>query len=462
MGSGSTWRRPSDGKLVINWSENYCCAPATAAGRRPQPTQCGGSAGLCQHIHFATSSNGLVWERVPADTFEPDMRWYATNFSATQEARWDTINTLPKEDGSGLWGYWTASPLSGNGAGFGETVGGSLTKWRALPPVLGLGGEVGAVARIGGRVWAIAHGVLGVADNATGPFGPPARNPNLCSDSFGVFFARFWPVHNDPEGTVLVSHQHCAVPGGYHTSPVCHLGLLKQAKLNARGALQAVWWPRNDRLRGEPIPLRLSASIADGLAMLQPLSHPPPNDIFDGPGPGQFELRGSGVMIEGSILRAGSAGNVTWFVECVPNGTSPRDGGSSVDMDGFGVAWVGATQTFEAGPISRLGHFRKDMGDSAPWATFDRDMRLPADATASWKLLLRSFRGDASAPSYMPISTSPGYTMAELFIDDVMMQPVTLPCLASGAVGIRGGSGAAKRRAGAAAGEYVVAHYLTL
>ena len=76
--------------------------------------------------------------------------------------------------------------------------------------------------------------------------------------------------------------------------------------------------------------------------------------------------------------------------------------------------------------------------------------------------MLRSFRGDASAPSYMPISTSPGYTMAELFIDDVMMQPVTLPCLASGAVGIRGGSGAAKRRAGAAAGEYVVAHYLTL
>ena len=167
-------------------------------------------------------------------------------------------------------------------------------------------------------------------------------------------------------------------------------------------------------------------------------------------------------MIEGSILRAGSAGNVTWFVECVPNGTSPRDGGSSVGMDGFGVAWVGATQTFEAGPISQSGEFDRTAGDSAPWATFDRDMRLPADATASWKLLLRSFRGDASAPSYMPISTSEGYTMAELFIDDVMMQPVTLPCLASGAVGIRSGSGAAKRQAGAAAGEYVVAHYLTL
>lgn len=314
--------------------------------------------GLCQHIHFATSPDGLVWERVLQDTFQPDMRYYRASFTGTDEARWDTINTLPKADGSGgLWGYWTASPLTGAGAGFGETVDSTLTKWRALPPVLGIGGE-------------------------------------------------------DPTSSLLLSHQHCADPGTFHTAPICHLGLLKQVKVSSNGVLQVVWWPKNELLRGERIPILLERSgqpdaNKSGLMMLIPLSHPPKEDNFDGPARGQFELREGGAIIEGTIERAGarnlvvngsnlSVGNLSWLIECRPNTTSPRDGVGIVELEGFAISWVSESQTFELGPQTRLGVWNLTGGDAAPYSTFDRGMFLDINATVTWKLLLRSFPGDSS------------------------------------------------------------------
>lgn len=61
----------------------------------------------------------------------------------------------------------------------------------------------------------------------------------------------------------------------------------------------------------------------------------------------------------------------------------------------------------------------------------------------------------------MPVRGSPGYTMGEFFVDDVMSHPFTMPCVASGAIGIRGIQSTAQMLA-AQVGSKIAAHHLTL
>jgi hypothetical protein len=63
-----------------------------------------------------------------------------------------------------------------------------------------------------------------------------------------VAFTRLWNVQDDPNQTVLISHQ-------WIVSPDIYLAPLKQAVVGADGTLRAEYWPGNERLKGEPVKL---------------------------------------------------------------------------------------------------------------------------------------------------------------------------------------------------------------
>ena len=110
MGTGSTWKSSTfekDGKFYMNFSEEI--------GER-------------QNIYFAESTDLRNWTRLKGKEYQfvQDERWYKKN------GRWDCIWTIAKP-GGGLYGYWTASPLSKDRKfGFGESEDG--LHWKALEP----------------------------------------------------------------------------------------------------------------------------------------------------------------------------------------------------------------------------------------------------------------------------------------------------------------------------------------
>lgn len=73
-------------------------------------------------------------------------------------------------------------------------------------------------------------------------------SPLLPFTRYGVAFTRLWNVQDDPNQTVLVSHQWIA-------SPDIYLAPLKQAVVGTDGTLRAMYWPGNERLKGQPIAL---------------------------------------------------------------------------------------------------------------------------------------------------------------------------------------------------------------
>ena len=230
MGTGSTWRSPNfekDGKFQLNFSE---------------------WRGDRQTIFFAESTDLLSWQRLgPEYEFQQDARWYKP------KGRWDCIYTIPRS-GGGLFGYWTADPEGRPGVGFGQSLDG--VHWEALEPPLFVDGaphgEAGAVERIGQKYYLLlgSGGMKTlVADQPQGPFRPARKNFTLLQGG-PTYFARFFPTN--PDG-LLINHHAIAKNGRIH------LGLLKRAVTDDELTLRLGWWSGNERLKHEPLPIRLPA-----------------------------------------------------------------------------------------------------------------------------------------------------------------------------------------------------------
>lgn len=263
LGSGAVWPAINSAgpekKFIMNFSE----------------FRSGGSHQGRQTIFFAESSDLIHWTRLGSQyEFCQDTRWYEPN------GRWDNLWSV-RRPGGGYYGYWAATPKEMKvGLGFGESADG--TTWMALdPPVLSdvpLGPpslqspEVGAVYVWHDRYYALpglddltsvvnedftdfrpGHTTF-VADSPAGPFVPAPENRRLLVGN-ASYFLRFVDT---PDG-VLVNHQSWEVLKGGLLDVVegtCCMTPLKRAVWDDKGTLRLKWWEKNEKAKGERVPLK--------------------------------------------------------------------------------------------------------------------------------------------------------------------------------------------------------------
>lgn len=295
-----------------------------------------------------------------------------------RNGRWDCIWTIARP-GGGLYGYWTASPKPETGGqfGFGETLDG--VTWTALPPpkVDGVGvGEVGAIEKIGDKYYMM--------------FGSGGHMWTLVADSpegpFRTAAKNAIILHAGPTyfsrfyptpGGLLVNHHAIARNGDVSMAP------LKAARLDTDGTLRLHWWTGNEAMKHEPRPVALAAAPdpATGLFFLEP--------TLDA---------GRGVIIEGSMALPRTLGARTgWFIACA----GERHGAMLLNADGrveFGDVNAALTAMTDARLISR----DRRGGD-----------------TVRFRLLLQG-------------------VLAELYLDDALVECFALPAPAAGRLGLLG------------------------
>jgi len=355
MGTGSTWKSPNfakDRKFFMNFSE----------WRGPRQT-----------IFFAESTDLMHWKRLSDELqFKQDQRWYQKN------GRWDCIWTIPRPDGKGLYGYWTATPKPETGGrfGFGETEDG--VRWRALPPpkVHGVGGgEVGAIEKLGDRYY-MMFGTGGmmvtlVAEKPEGPFRAAKKNFRLLSGH--TYFSRFFPT---PDG-VLVNHHSIARNGQVY------FGTLKRAVVDKDGTLRLGWWEGNEKLKHEAVEVELPEAKGDAGPPIPMLGN-------------TFDIE-SGVVLEGTLALPPSREAKTpgLYIECGHG----RGAAMLVGVDG----------------VSELGPIAADGSGFKCEKRVDREMRF--GETARLRLLLKR-------------------SLLEFYLDDILIECYSLPAVATGRIGL--------------------------
>jgi len=354
MGTGSTWKSPNfaqDRKFYLNFSE----------WRGPRQT-----------IFFAESQDLLSWTRL-ADEYEfvQDERWYEPN------GRWDCIWTIPKPDGGGLYGYWTATPKKETGGRFGFGHSEDGVRWQALPPpeVHGVGGgEVGAITKIGERYYMMfghypTMRTL-VADRPEGPFHAAAKNLVLLDKH--TYFSRFLP---SPDG-LLVNHHCMSRNRGIFFAP------LKSAMVDEEGTLRLGWWKGNEKLKHRGIEVQ-APGASRNIATL-----------------GNTFPVAEGLIMEGTVRLAGQ-GQVRrgLYVECTDGG------GTAVLLDAAGLA--------EIGPI------RPDGTGFKSEEKVDREMSF--GQPAKFRLLVK-------------------HSLIEFYLNDILIECYSLPEDATGRIGLIGGT----------------------
>lgn len=355
MGTGSTWASPhfeTDGKFFMNFSE----------WKGPRQT-----------IFFAESTDLVHWTPLGDEyEFTQDERWYTPN------GRWDCIWTIPKPDGAGLYGYWTATPKDETGGqfGFGETLDG--VTWKALrPPVVrGVGeGEVGAIEKIGGKYYMMfgASGVMVtlVADRPEGPFHVAQKNASLLSGH--TYFARFFPIGDD----LLVNHHSIARDGKVY------FGTLKGTAIDKEGTLRLAWWKGNDKLKHETIDVADPTVAADAGKAVTMLGN-------------VFDVKG-GVILEGYLLLPKTKDEPLrgLYIECEPGS------GAAILIDPRGTA--------------ELGTINSDGTGFAPEREVDREMAFRRKAR--FRLLLAG-------------------SLLEFYLDGILIECFSLPQDATGSIGL--------------------------
>ena len=357
MGTGSTWPSPQfakDRTFFLNFSE----------WRGPRQT-----------IFFAESKDLLAWTRLP-DRYEfvQDERWYEPR------GRWDCIWTLAKPDGTGLYGYWTATPKKATGGrfGFGQSADGITWEALAPPKVHGVGGgEVGAIEKVGDRYYMMfghypTMRTL-VAERPEGPFHAATKNLVLLDKH--TYFSRFYPSLDG----LLVNHHAMARNGQVYFAP------LKRAAVDDEGTLRLAWWGGNEKAKHRPVAIEPpAAGAARGrIAMLA----------------NRFDSRG-GIILEGTLpLPAKGARRPGLYVAC------GADSGAAV--------LVGA------GGVTEIGPMRADGSGFKAESRIDREM--PFGQPARFRLLLRD-------------------SLIEFYLDDVLIDCHSLPADATGRVGLIGGA----------------------
>ncbi len=352
MGTGSTWRAPDFDRnktYVLNFSE----------WRGPRQT-----------IFFATSPDLLHWTRLGDDCqFVQDERWYE------RDGRWDCIWTMPRPDGQGLYGYWTATPKkeSGGQFGFGESRDG--IHWQALPPpkVLDLGsGEVGAIAERAGRYYMLfghypTMQTL-VANQPAGPFVAAKKNLTLLDKH--TYFCRFLPLGDQ----LLVNHHSMSVNRGVFFAP------LKMANIDSEGTLRLAWWPGNDRAKHQAVDVQLGTSSRSMTLFAN-----------------RFDVAES-IILEGTIrLPADATDQRGLYVDC------GAGQGVAILLDGAGRA--------------KLGAMRTDGSSFAAEKQIDREWTFPP--ITRFRLLVH-------------------LSLIEVYLDDILIDCYSLPRDASGQLGLIG------------------------
>ncbi len=359
MGTGSTWKSPNfetDGKFFMNFSE----------WKDPRQT-----------IFFAESTDLVHWTRLANDyEFKQDIRRYQP------DGRWDCIWTIPRP-GGGLYGYWTATPKPETGGqfGFGQTADG--ISWEALEPpeTSGVGrGEVGAIEKIGDKYY-LMFGTGGimvtlVADKPEGPFHAAKRNFRLLSGY--TYFSRFFPT---PDG-VLVNHHSIARDGQVY------FGTLKQAVVDNDGTLRLGWWKGNEKMKHEPVDLKLPLS-----------GHSNGRDIMMLENTLNVD---QGVILEGTLAvpKGKNSPPNGLYIEC------EEDQGSAILLGFDGVM--------------NLGTMQADGSDFESEKHVDREMSFSKQV--SFRLLLK-------------------HSLLEFYMGDILMECFSLPRKATGRVGLIQGSG---------------------
>jgi len=259
MGTGHAWKVGDT--YVLNYSE---CNNHT------------------QKIRFAKSKDLLNWTDL-GDEYEsrPDERWYQVGHEncGVVDTRWDTINVVPAEDGSGYIGYLTATANFGPIAKRG-VVGCVRSKdgmhFTAVPPasepMISCQMELGGPAKIGSHWYMAAcihKGILSerldshdnaigtqylVSESQKGPFHLPAGSSRLLSaprrwSYFGRFFSH--------EGTVFFNHHSCpslAASGAYEVpGEAVVFASVKEVREIAPGHIALYYWKGNNALYGQPI-----------------------------------------------------------------------------------------------------------------------------------------------------------------------------------------------------------------
>ncbi|NLG48586.1 MAG: hypothetical protein GX552_00580 [Chloroflexi bacterium] len=405
LGTGSVWRVGD--RFVLNFSE---------------------SRDGVQAIFFAASRDLIHWRRLPDELrSDPDPRWY----DDTRTGRWDCIWGMRRPDGS-MVGYLTARPWSRTSGLACESVGKVESvdglHWQAAePPVIDWGewprmdvGEVGAIQQIAGRYYLLlgySEAGLGnrhaceeqgsrmgmytfVSDSPDGPFRADTRAHRLLTSNTATklmtYFARFYTLPD----AVLVNHHSIT------RSDVVWFAPLKRAVVDAEGHLRLGYWEGNEAIKGRAIPLNL--------ATCERVLPPEPNPAWKatperleisqpfGGGlvlfPNHFNL-GQGVVLEGEWTLyepPGRWSGVGFYVEESARGNT----GTAFMLETRGRA--------EIGRLNGQGRFVPD--DVLP-------LEIRPGIKHHFRLLVRQ-------------------SLAELYVNDLLVQCYSLPEWASGHLGL--------------------------
>ncbi|MCY2929592.1 MAG: hypothetical protein NTV86_08880 [Planctomycetota bacterium] len=233
-------------------------------------------------LRFYESSDLRHWNYLYST--RPDPRWYGL---PPDPHRWDHMYMLPKVENvgenpaAGYWGYPVAIAKPGDPRGVGMMQSADGRQWEPLPPAKVEWGDTppvdlewGGCERIGGRYYLIGGGVyLGfkaygmftfVADDPRGPFRPAPGPMRLCGNSdTHISWLAVWCRGHDE---LLISNYASIAPG--NLAP--WLLPLRKPLLDPDGSLHLTWWPGNDALKGQPLPLSkpsLALDAANGYAV---------------------------------------------------------------------------------------------------------------------------------------------------------------------------------------------------
>jgi hypothetical protein len=252
-------------------------------------------------------------------------------------------------------------------------------RWEALEPPLFLDGaphgEAGAVEKLSGRYYLMlgAGGMVTlVAEKPQGPFRPARKNLVLLHGG-PTYFSRFFPT--SPDG-VLVNHHSIARNGKVY------LGLLKKPVVDEEGTLRLGWWSGNEKLKREPIEVRLPRGGGAAMAFLE--AELPADEGF---------------LLEGSVALPGEK-------------ESARRGLYIATSEDEGVAMlIGERGVTEIGPIHGDGSGFK--------AALRSDREMAVGETACFRLVLKRW-------------------LLELYLDDILMECYSHTARATGKVGFLG------------------------
>jgi hypothetical protein len=405
LGTGSVWKT-EDG-FVMNFSEDR---------------------GGVQAIFFARSDDLVHWDRLP-DVLrcDPDPRWYDN----TSTGRWDCIWSQPKPEG-GFVGYLTARPWNRNRGMSCESIGMVESEdgihWKAIPspeidwgdwPVLNVS-EVGAIERIGNRYYLmlfVPEGGLGgrqkikrnldhhqgmrtfIGDSLKGPFRPDTGAYRLLASS-GAHFSRFYPA---PEGMLVNHHSIESVGEG----PLIWMAPLKKAVIDSEGHLRLGYWEGNDAVKGERIGIDLrSAERAYPKTEVEEWQASPTRIEADEPHRGGILLLENvfdihkGIVLEGFLE-----------IQCAPK----RWGGIGFYFE-FEHGTKGTGVMVETRGVTEIAAMDSNgTGGFVPYETVEFGIR--EDKRYPFRLLARR-------------------TMLELYVDDLLVQCISLSGVPTGRLGL--------------------------